>query len=368
MSGGRAGSTVLTIGSCHGIGGQLAYGALDGLELPTGGVEALAVVIAQGFQRGPTLWLTANIHGNELAGIPVLHRFLSPELCKRLRGAVVALPSLNPAGLRTNRRNPYYDDRDPNRTFPGRRRPEGEPKEPSVYERLTARLLESLRQTADLYIDFHCAAIKSTPFSIRDRVLYRDALERPAAEALSARLDEMVEAFGFPAVSEFRAPAYVAKELHRSTTGAALQELGVPAFTVELGSHTVVDERAVNAAVVGLRNVLRWARMLDGAPEPMPPIPRPLDARRRRREDGPYANATGILDYRVEPGSLVPAGGVIAELRDLWGRKVGDGLVRTPTEGWVLSIEDGILAYPGMALAHLAVLDDEPLVAEWPAP
>lgn len=361
-----AGATqALTVGTCRAVGGQLSYGAFEGPALPTGGVEQLAVVIARGVRDGPVLWITANIHGNEVSGIPVLHRLLVPDLCKHLRGAVVALPSLNPSGLRTGRRNPYYDDRDPNRTFPGMRKT-ADTREPSVYERLTSRLLEAIRATADFYVDLHCGSIRSTPYSIRDRVFYRDASEKAVAEALSARLDEMVEAFGFPAVTEFRAPLYVARELHRSTTGSTLQELRLPAFTVELGGHSLVDERAVRAAVLGLRNLLRWANMLDGDPEPMPSIPRPPDNRRRRREDGPCAPAAGVLDFRVEPGAYVGAGDVLADLRDIWGRKIGDGAVRAVTEGWVLSLEDGIVTYPGTAIAHLAVPDEEPLVGRWP--
>lgn len=358
--------TALSIGSCEAVPGELSYGSFQGPQLPTGGADSLAVVIAQGEQDGPVFWLTANIHGNEVAGIPVLQRLLNSELCRHLSGTVVCLPSLNPAGLRTNRRHPYYDDRDPNRTFPGMRRDFGEVRELTVYERLTASLLEAIRQSADYYVDLHCASILSVPFSIRDRVLYHKDSEKPAAQQLSDRIDEMATAFGFPVVVEYNVKSYIGKELHRSTTGSALQELRLPAFTVELGPHTVADPVAVSAAVVGLRNMLRWAGMLPGNPEPMPAIPMPPFAGRLRREDGPYPPAAGILDFRVGPGAALPAGGIIADLRDLWGRPVGDGLVRVATEAWILSIEDGILAYPGSAVAHIAVPDENPVINPWP--
>lgn len=359
--------TALTVGSCRATPGQLSYGLFDGPDLPTGGSDSLAVIIAQGNEDGPVFWLSANIHGNEVCGIPVIHRLLTPELCRELRGTIVAMPTLNPAGLRTHRRHPYYDDRDPNRTFPGQRRDTGESREPTVYERLTARLLEAIRETASYYVDLHTASVQSVPFSIRDRVLYRKESEKAAAIALSERLDEMAAAFGFPVVMEYRVGAYVAKELHRSTTGAALQELRLPAFTVELGPHTIVDERNVRAAVIGLRNLLRWAGLLPGEREPMPMLPRPKTTQRLRREDGPYPPAAGILDYRVQPGDTLPAGAVMAELRDLWGRPIGDGVVRVQAESWVIGLEDSILAYPGAAIAHVAVVEDSPVVDVWPA-
>ena len=359
--------TALRVGTADAVPGELSYGSYAGPALPTGGSDELPVIIAQGDEDGPVLWLTANIHGNEVCGIPVLHRLMTAELCHSLRGTVVALPTLNPSGLRTNRRHPYYDDRDPNRTFPGMRRDTGEQREPSVYERLSARLLDTIRESANFYVDLHTASVMSVPFSIRDRVLYKAESEKAGAVALSERLDDMVEAFGFPAVMEYRVGGYIAKELHRSTTGAALQELRLPAFTVELGPHTVVDERNVRAAVIGLRNLMRWAGMLPGEREPMPALPRPTSTKRLRREDGPYPPVAGILDYRIQPGDSLPAGGVVADLRDIWGRPVGGGQIKVEGDCWVIQIEDGLLAYPGSAIAHVGVAEDSPVVDVWPA-
>lgn len=356
----------LSVGTCSAAPGAISYGTFDGVPLPTGGADQLAVIIAQGRESGPVFWLTANIHGDEVAGIAVLHRLLDSPIVDHLRGTLVVIPSLNPAGLRTRRRHPYYDDRDPNRTFPGLRKDDDRLREPTVYERQSARLFEVMKESADFYIDLHCASILSIPFSIRDRVLYRHESEKPAAEALSARLDAMVKAFGFAAVAEYSAVQYVGKELHRSTTGAALQELRRPAFTVELGSHTISDETNVAAAVIGLRNVLRWAEMLDGPNEAMPALPMPPDGRTRRRDDGPYSSQAGILDYRVAPGDYVRSGGVVAGIRDIWGRPIGDGVIRATEDSWIIGLEDGVLAYPGANIAHIGLVDEAPLVEPWP--
>lgn len=355
------------VGTARAVPGELSYGIFDGPQLPTGGSDSLPVIIAQGKEEGPVFWLSANIHGNEVSGIPVIHRLLSGDLVRNLRGTVVALPTLNPSGLRTHRRHPYYDDRDPNRTFPGMRRDTGEPREPTVYERLTARLLDAIRESASYYVDLHTASVLSVPFSIRDRVLYRKEAEKAPAVALSERLDDMAAAFGFPVVMEYRVGGYIAKELHRSTTGAALQELRLPAFTVELGPHTVVDEHNVHAAIIGLRNLFRWAGMLPGEREKMPALPHPKTTQRLRREDGPYPPSAGILDFRVRPGDMVAAGGIVADLKDMWGRPIGEGVVRAQADSWIIGLEDGILAYPGTAISHVAVIEDSPVVDVWPS-
>jgi predicted deacylase len=109
-----------TVGTATASPGEIVYGELPVLDHPTGGQESLPVIIAQGREAGPTLWLTANIHGAELTGLPVIHYLVSGDLAGRLRGTLVAIPSLNPAGLRTAQRLPYYSATDPNRLWPAK--------------------------------------------------------------------------------------------------------------------------------------------------------------------------------------------------------------------------------------------------------
>src|SRR5437879_5366757 len=108
----------LSLGSAKASSGRISYGTYHLFDLPTGGVEELPVVIAQGSPRGPTFWLTAGIHGNEHAGLHVLHLLMSRELVRHLRGTIVCIPALNPAGLRTMKRESYHHRGDPNRLFP----------------------------------------------------------------------------------------------------------------------------------------------------------------------------------------------------------------------------------------------------------
>jgi predicted deacylase len=109
----------LEIGSARAQPGKIVYGALDAVVLPSGGVDQFPIILAQGNEAGPVLWLTASIHGAEYTGINVIHRLLTPDLVANLHGAIVAIPTLNPAGLRTGQRSPYYlPGQDPNRLFP----------------------------------------------------------------------------------------------------------------------------------------------------------------------------------------------------------------------------------------------------------
>src|SRR5262245_46717271 len=149
----------LSLGTAKASPGKLTYGTFDLVEHPTGGVDQLPVVIAQGNPRGPVFWLTAGIPGNEHAGLQVLHLLVTPELARQLHGTIVCIPALNPAGLRTMQRQAYYHRGDPNRLFPdGKPRstdPDMDP--PSALELAYGRLFDEIRQTADFWIDLHNA-------------------------------------------------------------------------------------------------------------------------------------------------------------------------------------------------------------------
>src|SRR5215207_7835889 len=106
-------SKKMTLGTAEAQPGTIQYGRWDAFTHPTGHVEFLPVIIAQGKEDGPTFWLTAGIHGPEHTGPAVLYRLITQELVDQLRGTIIALPALSPAGLRTNQREPYHARKDP---------------------------------------------------------------------------------------------------------------------------------------------------------------------------------------------------------------------------------------------------------------
>ena len=366
-------SRTITLGTVSSKPGTVQYGRWEALNHPTGHTEFLPVIIAQGKADGPCLWLTAGIHGPEQGGPCVLYRLITPDLVDRLRGTIVALPALNPAGLRTMKRKPYHAPKDPNRLWPDgkpKRPPDPDKTPPSSLEMAYKRLFEEILASADYLIDYHNASTGSISFVIRDRVLYRadkDAERQKAeAEALAARLDEMVRAYGHTIVNEFPAEKYIDEKLHRSTSGAALLVGRIPAFTVELGTGHMPDPDIVATSAAGTRNVMRWADMLDGDPEPIQDI-KVVDPRfpvRRRRT--PRVQQACVVLHLVEPGDLVSTGDPVAQVLDIWGRPVGDGLLRSEHDGFVVGRSQGIYFYPGHAVLGMAIRDDAALVAPYP--
>ncbi len=366
---------ITQLGTAAARPGEISFGYVEMLELPTGITERMPVILACGRADGPTFWLTANIHGNEYTGLLAVQRAVTERLARELehlRGAVVAVPSLNPAGLRVSRRQPYFDDEtDPNRTFPSRQKDDNlDDEPPTPYEQFSARLFEELRASADYHVDLHCAHARSIPFTLRDRVPYQDEAGRAEAERLAAQVDGLARAFGLPVITEFASKRYFKEKLHRSAGSAAVYEARIPSITPELGASDFVDPAGLRAAIAGIRNALLWAGMLEGEPEAITWIPQPQLGYPVRRLTHPHAPASGILHTRCEPGDMVRAGEPIAELRDIWGRPVAtdgdDGLIRSHYEGFILGLYERVAVYRHSPVATLAVRDDEPLVIRWP--
>lgn len=359
----------LTLGTAAARRGEITYGEFPLVQHPVGGADSLPVILAQGLEDGPVFWLTAGIHGIEHAGIQVIHKLITSELVSELRGTIVAIPALNPAGLRTLQRRAYYHDGDPNRLFPDGRAPKPDPDKapPSALEMAYGRLFEQIQQTANYFFDLHCISINSLSFVFRDRLLYRagDEAARQRAEATARKMEEMARAYGHTIIADFSVNKYIDEKLHRASTAAVASLAGIPALTAEISSSYTPSPEYVNAALTGLKNVLRWAGMLPGELEPITGIKVIDPGYPTRRRSVARVTQACIVHHLVEPGDLVKIGDPLVEMRDAWGRVLG--VLTSEYEGFVISRPPGILFYPGESTLLLAIRDDEPLVGPYPA-
>ena len=348
----------MQLGTAESEPGELVMGWLDVTDLPTGTPERLPVLIAEGEEDGPTLWITAAIHGNEVTGLAVAQDVMTDELAAEIRGTVVCLPTLNPAGLRRTTRTSYYDDEDPNRYFPD---PDAESsRPPSVQQLVDERVYEAFADSADALVDLHTAHVGSMPFLIRDRVLYGEERTESEANDLADDLESLVEAFGMPVVNEYAAEEYTEQNLQRSTAGAALNNAGIPAFTAELGGHAVVEEEVREAGVEGVRNVMCEMGLLSDEPDPGAVGPKSPVEYPVKRAVHPHTETPGIARHRVEAGDVIESGDAIADICTPHGES--KATVESDHDGYVIGRMHGVAVYENDALASLAVRDDGDLV------
>lgn len=363
----------IRIGNVKSSPGKIDYGFIDAMDLPTGTKDRIPVVIAQGEQDGPTFFLSANIHGNELTGVAVLHELVTQNLTDELQGTIVSIPTLNPTALRLYQRYPEYQDEDPNRQFPegmfaNLEEDDEDKKFLKPFEQVATLLYSYFKKYADFHMDIHNHSLRSVPYSILDRIFYNGEDEKHAAEQLAKKQLGMVEAFGEGAMmtADFPPKKYMNLKYHKSLSGAVLNSLRIPAFTVELGSNCVLYPEIVSGAVKATRNLLRWAGMLDSPKEKITEYKVPNPEYRLRRIEHPRSQYSGIVKLLVGPGEKVKRGQSIASITDIHGRPIGEGVVKTEYDGYMIALRDQMTIYPNLGVAEMGIKDEYDIVVPMP--
>jgi hypothetical protein len=276
---------------------------------------------------GPTLFITATVHGDELNGVGILRGLLNDTDFTGLRGTVIAVPVVNVPGFLGQER--YLPDRrDLNRSFPGSRRG-------SLTSRLAEVLFREVIRRSDFGIDLHTAG--------GERANYPQI----RADLASPEVAELAQAFGCPLIVDGAGPD---GSLRKTATAA-----GVPTVVYEAGSPLRLERPFIEIGIAGVLNVLRHLRMMPGEPS-HPPLRLLVD-----RTHWIRAAAGGILDLRVELGQPLARGQAISINTNPFGRERSQ--LKAPHGGVVLGLTLLPLVHPGDAICHVARLSAPDLEA-----
>ena len=206
------------------------YGSYDLQDHPSGIKESIPVVLLSG-SKGPTISISANLHGDEYTGMLVIHKLLQDtSLTSQLKGTLLLLPSLNPIGSLLGKRAYSLTNDDPNRLFPSKDNNDS----PNTFTGKSMRIFfDELKLHTTFHIDLHCSKIYSVPF------IYSDPLFQETKEII-LKTREAISTFGFFQVIDDK-ESFFTSRYDRTLAGSLIHKAGIPAFTVELGSKKVVD-------------------------------------------------------------------------------------------------------------------------------
>lgn len=193
-----------------------------------------------GDRPGPTLGISAGIHGEEAVGVEIAYRFLQTQGFQGLAGRLLVLPVANPFSYAAISRHTAIDGGNLNRVFPGNR-------DGQLTEQLAHVISERFLRKIDYYVDLHAGGAYPTV----------DYVYIFNAEPLS-------RAFGSPLL-------YRAAETLSGTSVSVTRERNIPSVVVELGGGDVEQTPYVYRGLRGLVNILRTLKMLPGSPVPYPP-------------------------------------------------------------------------------------------------
>jgi predicted deacylase len=282
----------------------------------------LPIFLINGSQDGPTLGITAGVHGAEFAGIAAAFEIaqnLDPNV---LKGSVIVAPVANPPAFW--QRSIYVsplDQKNLNREFPGNE--DGSPSQV-----LAHWLFEQVISQSDYYLDLHGGDMIEAlvPF-----VIYY----RSGNSQVDDASHDLAKSYGI---------RYLVESEVAGSSFSAASMAGIPAILTEAGQQGIWEPEMVETHVEGVQRVMRHLGMVEEAAQEE----REVELLRtfawlRSEHDGYYYPETAV-------GDAVSKGERLGVVRDYLGTELQ--VAESPASGAVLFL-----------VTSLAINSGDPLLA-----
>lgn len=281
------------------------------------------ILVAHGREAGPSLCITAAIHGDEINGIEIVRRVLHQIEPDSLKGTVIGVPIVNLDGFRRATR--YLSDRrDLNRFFPGS--PSG-----SYASRMAHSLFQQIILKCDYSVDIHTASF------------YRTNLPQLRGDLKNKAVLEFSRHFGGMSV------------LHNAgatgTLRRAANDAGIPSLTMEAGGPHALEQEAIAFGVKGLKNLMHNLNMYQTVRlwrMPQPVFYQSIWVR---------AKLGGIMLSKVDLDEKVRQGQLLGRVIDPITNTSSD--IVSPINGTILGKALDQVVSPGFATFHIGVVATE---------
>ncbi|WP_020619386.1 M14 family metallopeptidase [Paenibacillus daejeonensis] len=287
--------------------GQRVTGEITVAQLSHGGPVRMPVLIINGAQEGPCLWLNGAVHGDEINGPMAIRNLVHRLDPAQLTGSIIATPISNPLALQARQKNTPQDGLDLDMQFPGSA-------VGTISQRMADVLFQGIKQYATHLIDFHTLGsyFDALPYTVFKRIPAAEASVSDEAETLARVFDGSahcrVDLGG--AVSEL--PGNVAGFLD-------VQCLvhGIPAFMAEIGTGGVLEPEMVTFGERGIEAILSHLGMLELAVQPAAGLParKPTVTGRRFL----YTDHGGLAIDMAPSGSFLEPGDRLCRIVDMFG-------------------------------------------------
>ena len=280
----------------------------------------LPVHVYHGERKGPALFISGAVHGDEIIGVEVIRRVIKHAALQDIEGTLLAVPIVNAFGF-INQSRYMPDRRDLNRSFPGSDKG-------SLAGVLADLFTREILCRAQYGIDIHSAALHRTNLP-----QIRIAPGEPDLLALG-------ETFGPPVV--------LVSPLREGSLRQTALERGVKVLLYEGGEALRFDETAIRAAVLGILRVMKSLGMIAAADIQSAKIPAAIS----RSSTWLRAPEGGILRSVRNAGERVSAGETIGEISDPLGDN--SAFVIAQDDGIVVGRTNLPVVHRGDALFHIA--------------
>jgi predicted deacylase len=290
-------------------------------KLPTGTGLHLPIMVINGQKPGPTVWISAAVHGDEVNGVEIIGRVLERTEAREMAGCLIAVPIVNVFGF--NAQSRYLPDRrDLNRSFPGF-------EQGSVAGRLAFLFMQEVVRKCQYGIDLHTGSN------------HRMNLPQIRANLHDEETRCIAEAFGAPVIMHAGA---IDGSLRKAATVA-----GIRTIVYEAGEPLRFDDAAIQLGRDGVLRVLQALKMRATAPRLKGPHSALV-----ARTSWVRALNSGILRLDVRLGEQITAGQQLGLVADAFGDDAAP--LTAPEDSLVIGHTNNPLVQQGEAVVHLATM------------
>lgn len=294
---------------------------------------SMPIQVIRGKRSGPTLFVSAAVHGDEINGVEIIRRLIKSKSLKGMRGTLIAVPVVNVYGF-LNQSRYLPDRRDLNRCFPG-----------SDQGSLAARLAHSFMTEVVSHcthgIDLHTAAI------------HRDNLSQVRADLSNPEVESMAKAFD--------APVVVNSGLIEGSLRYAAQQKEVAVIVYEAGEALRFNELSIRAGVKGVISLMRHIGMLTAKRKRSAKKHEPFVARSSTWVRAPQS---GLFRMLVPMGASVNKDELLGVVAAPYGKEGAEVEVLASCSGIVIGRTNIPLVNEGEALFHIARFNKPDEVAD----
>ena len=269
-------------------------------ELPMGRVE-VPLTIINGGEPGPTLMLSAGIHGTEYPGIKAAQVIAQETEPSKLTGRMMIVHCNNTTmfNARTEFVNPI-DHINFNRIFPGQPKATGFYGPGSISHHITNFIYEGIMKKSTHFLDLHGGDLPeycpffSIAFETGDKE--KDIDTASMLKYTNADYADLRPKGG------------------SGSTISTASNAGIPNALIESGGAGLLRKEFTDRHVFGVRNIMRYLGMLEGDP---------VEPTNQRRMDGTKAGIRakrgGFFTSFVDAGDEVSKGQALGELTNAFG-------------------------------------------------
>ncbi len=300
-------------------------------KLYTGTKVEIPIIVERAMEPGPTILITAGIHGDEVNGVEVVRQLIAKKMNRPKRGTIICIPILNVFGF-LNAQREFPDGKDLNRKFPGT-------KHGSLASRVAYHFSKEIIPHADYCLDFHTGgASRFNAAQIRIK---------PNDEKLLA----LAEVFNPP----FIVYSSLLKKSYRETC----DNMNIPTLLFEGGKSLESDKHIAKHGVDGIIRVLKHLDMLQETFE----VPK-SESKSVIIEKSKWLRAqkSGLLHVKVSCHKHVVKGEFLATITDPYGTMRFK--VLSPNDGYIINVNQSPIIYQGDAIFHISTENTSPSETE----